>query len=86
MDSFLLLKVIQQNINYGFTMVNLFSGLKTAPVKLYTNNNKYAYSPISNAVQWTLLEIHVQHRFAQANGGSTRVRFMHYYYPLNITK
>ena len=39
-------------------------------------NNKYDYSPLSNAVQWTdLLEIlsqHVSYHFAQANGGITK--------------
>ena len=36
------------------------------------NNMKYAYSLISNAVQWTSQKYqHAQHRFAQASGGST---------------
>ena len=37
-------------------------------------DNDNAYSPISNAVQWTsyyILTTNVQYRFAQANGSST---------------
>ena len=44
------------------------------------NNNMYVHSPISNAVQWTLLKIlatHVQKRLAQTNStNTTRISFI----------